>query len=92
MYVSADALAAFNRRPVWTVEDEKWEQGRLKQATTAKEKRAKLWVLTLLSIRCMKEPDGCVNTDAETTLVGWISVEAILDGEVSERANLPSGA
>lgn len=38
----------------------------------------------------MKEPDGCVDADAKATMAA--GVEAVLDSEVSERANLPSGA
>lgn len=92
VYISADALSAFDSRSVWTIEDEEWEQGRLEQTTATKEERAKFWVLALLTIGRMEEPDGCINADAETTLMGRVGVKAILNSELGERTNLPSGA
>ena len=42
-----------------------------------KEECAKRWVLSRPDICPMEEPDGRTNADAETTLAGWIGVEAM---------------
>ena len=59
------------------IENNEWEKGWPEQSTAMKEEHGKHWVLSLPDIRPMEEPDGCINADAETTLAGWIGVEAM---------------
>ena len=59
------------------IENNEWEKGWPEQLTAMKEECAKRWVLSRPDICPMEEPDGRTNADAETTLAGWIGVEAM---------------
>ena len=59
------------------IENNEWEKGWLEQSTAMKEECGKRWVLSLPDICPMEEPDGCINTNAETMLAGHVGVKAI---------------
>jgi hypothetical protein len=41
---------------------------------------------------CVKEPNGCVDANAETPKVGRISLESVDDGEVGKRSQFSRGS
>jgi hypothetical protein len=84
---SRDSLPALELGLFGTVEYKEREERHTHKLRTTEEQSAKLGVLALSPMHGVKEPDGCVDADAETAEVGRVSLKAINNSNVGKRAS-----
>ena len=85
MIFPADLLLALLFRSLWPVKDKKREEGFAHKTRAPKEKGSKFGVLSLATIRGMKEPDASINTDSQTASPARITFEPVMDSKLGQR-------
>ena len=92
MVLATDAFSSLDLGALGTIEDEEGEKGHGHEASAAEEEGAEFWILALAAIGGVVEPDAGINTNAEATLSVRVGLEAVLDGEMSERTDFTGRA
>jgi hypothetical protein len=86
-----DPLATLDVGSPRPIEHKEREKRSAEEAGTTEEQSAQLWILALLAICRVEEPDRGVDADAHATPALVVALEAIHDSEVGERTRLAHG-
>ena len=92
MLFARDSLPTFDFGALGTIENEEWEKRHTYEPCTTKKQSPQFRILALSSIRGMKEPDRCIDANAETPQIGGIPLEPIHDSEMGKRSQFPRRA
>jgi len=87
-----DPLPALDLGALRTVKNEEGKKGCAHEPCTTKEECSQFRILSLSSVRCMEEPDGCIDAHAKTSEIGMIALESVHDCYVGERSQFPRGS
>jgi hypothetical protein len=87
-----DFLPALELGALGPVEDEDGEKRGTREPCTTKEQSSQFRVLALSPVRGMKEPNGCIDANAQASKVGRIALETVHNGDVGEGSQFPRGS
>ena len=92
MLLPRNSLPALDLGSLGPVEDKEREKWHTHEAYTPEEEHSQFRILPFSSISSMKEPDGCIDSNAKTPKIGRIPLESVLDSQVGERLQFSGGS
>jgi hypothetical protein len=86
---SRNSLPTLDFGALGTVENKEWEKRYAYKPCTTEKQSSQFRILAFSSICSVKEPDRCIDANAETPKICGIPLEPIHDSEMGERSQFP---